>query len=75
MSRELYTFYYYVNTVDSRNTEMFRRIFGNRLKNMSDSGSSKRFMKQLEVSNHYDFVLFKNTYMDYFRTRMGRTLL
>jgi hypothetical protein len=75
MSRELYTFYYYVSTTDNRNTEMFRRSFGNRLKNMSDSGSSKKFMKQLNISNHYDLVLFKNTYMDYFRYRMGRTLV
>jgi|694.fasta_scaffold00208_3 hypothetical protein len=75
MARELYTFYYYVNTTDNRNTEMFRRSFGNRLKNMSDSGSSRKFMKELDISNHYDLVLFKNTYMDYFRSRMGRTLV
>lgn len=75
MARELYTFYYYVNSVDNRNTEIFRIVFANRLKNMSDYGSSKKFMKQLNISNNYDLVLFKNTYMDYFRARMGRTLL
>lgn len=74
MSRELFTFYSYVNTVDNRNTEMFRRIFGTRLKNMSDSGSSKKFIHELGISNHFDRVLFKNTYMDYFRNRMGRDL-
>jgi hypothetical protein len=74
MSRELYTFYYYINTVDNTNTEMFRIVFGNRLKNMSDSGSSKKFMRELNISNLYDSNLFKRTYMDYFRTRMGKTL-
>ena len=62
MSRELYSFYYYVNTVNNRNTEMFRRIFGDRLKNMSDSGSSKKFMRELNISNHFDFVLFIKYY-------------
>jgi hypothetical protein len=75
MSRELYTFYYYVNTTDNRNTEIFRRVFGNRLKNISDFGSSKKFIKELYVSSHYEFILFKNTYIDYFRNRMGRTLI
>lgn len=75
MSRELYTFYYYVNTVNNTNAEMFRITFGNRLKNMSDTGSSKKFMKELNISSHYDRVLFRRTYMDYFRSRMDRNLL
>jgi hypothetical protein len=51
---------------------MFKEIFNDRLKNLNKNlVSSKRLMEDLEITGNYEYILFRSTYLDYFRLRMN----
>lgn len=71
MSKDTLSFLEYINNYNTNNVNMFKTIFCDRIGRIKNSSkSSKRIMNDIGINGHFEFVLFKNTYMDFFTYRM-----
>lgn len=73
MSIETYTFYNYINSNVSNNITSFKNVFSNKINKLPDKIiSSKSLIKHLDIKTNLEFKIFKNTFLDYFKSKLNR---
>lgn len=73
MSIETYTFYNYINSNVSNNITSFKNVFSNKINKLPDKIiSSKSLIKHLDIKTNVEFKIFKNTFLDYFKSKLNR---
>ena len=71
MTKSKFTFRDYIQNYVTENICVFKETFKNYLDRIPDQIiSSKRLIQNLEINNHFDFLLFRNTYLDYYRMKL-----
>lgn len=72
MTKESLCFREYIENYDNDNVYIFKDVFGNRLQNMSNTSSSKKLMGELDITNNGEFIIFRTTFLDFFKLRLHR---
>jgi hypothetical protein len=73
MSIEIYTFYNYINSNVSNNITNFKNVFSDKINKLPDKIiSSKSLIKHLDIKTNVEFKIFKNTFLDYFKSKLNR---
>lgn len=71
MSKDLFTFWYYLHTTDSSIVKLFLEIFKEDIDKLPNRvTSSKVIRKNLSLDNLQRTNLFKNVFLDYFREKV-----
>lgn len=72
MSIEIYTFYNYINSNVSNNITNFKNLFSDKINKLPDKiVSSKYLIKHLDIQTNVEFIIFKNTFLDYFKSKLS----
>jgi len=71
MTKESLSFKEYIQNYSSDNITTFNNIFDNRLHKMSNTSSSKKLMQDLCVSTNIEFIVFRKTYLDFYKKRLN----
>jgi hypothetical protein len=72
MTKESLCFREYIENYENDNVYIFKDVFGNRLQNMSNTSSSKKLMGELDITNNGEFIIFRTTFLDFFKLRLHR---
>lgn len=75
MSRDSMSFKEYIQNYSTDNIKIFKEIFNNRLHKMSDTLSSKQLIRELDIVLNGEFIIFRTTYMDFFKLRLNRNVM
>jgi hypothetical protein len=70
MVKESLSFKEYLENYSSDNVRLFCDTFSNRLHQISNTSSSKRLMYDLNVANNSEFMIFRRTYLDFYKLRL-----
>jgi len=71
MTKESLTFVDYIQNYDTDNTVKFKAIFDNKITNIPNKSlSSKQLMNLLQLESAVQFVIFRQTYMEYFKLKL-----
>lgn len=66
------TFYNYLTNNKTERTELFKKVFGDKIYNLPENiVSSKIILKTLNVKNDYEFKVFQNVFLDYFKDKLN----
>ena len=72
MSIEIYTFYNYINSNVSNNITNFKNLFCDKINKLPDKiVSSKYLIKHLDIQTNVEFIIFQNTFLDYFKSKLS----
>lgn len=76
MSIEIYTFYNYINSNVSNNITNFKNLFSDKINKLPDKiVSSKYLIKHLDIQTNVEFIIFQNTFLDYFKSKLSSARL
>jgi hypothetical protein len=65
------TFYDYITDNTSSNIDLFKVIYSDKIYTLPDKVvSSKNLIKHLQINNNYEFKIFQNVFLDYFRNKL-----
>lgn len=68
MSKDIFTFYNYLNRAQTAQTTEFLTLFGNRVSNLPETVmSSRQIMKLLDIRTRHEFTVFKGVFTDYYK--------
>ena len=68
MSKDIFTFYKYITTTNSYQSNTFKDIFNSKIELLPDKiVSSKYLIKYFDIKTELEFYIFQNVFLDYFR--------
>lgn len=74
MSRDIFTFYNYIQTNNTVKTQEFVMTFGDRVYNLPERVVSSRCIaKLLNITTRREFGLFRDVFTDYYKVYITNT--
>lgn len=71
MSKEILTFHKYIISNSSNTIHLFKNTFNSKIDSLPDKIVSSKFLiKYLQIKSQFEFQIFQNTFLDYFKYKL-----
>ena len=71
MSKQILTFYNYINSNSNNKIDIFTQTFNNKINLLPHKIVSSKFLiKHLQINSQFEMTIFKNVFLDYFKYKL-----
>jgi len=71
MSKDILTFHQYIISNSSNTIHLFKNTFNSKIDSLPDKIVSSKFLIQyLDIQSQFEFQIFQNTFLDYFKYKL-----
>jgi hypothetical protein len=71
MSKDILTFHKYIISNSSNTIHLFKNTFNSKIDSLPDKIVSSKFLiKYLQIKSQFEFQIFQNTFLDYFKYKL-----